>query len=135
MKKGPYYEIIDLHNEMKEYKKLCRGKSKKYKYYSDWKEYIISCIDKFSNSKDIENFKHYCINAVRVGKKIPDLYINFIILFVTIYIDRCVVNLNLYVWLTILLFSFIMVILGSDSYNKENCFYNDIIEIINDYEK
>lgn len=135
MKKGPYCEILDLHNEMIEYKKLCRGKSKKYKYYSDWKNYIISRIDKFATKKDVENFKHYCINAARVGKRILDLFINYMVLFVTIYIDRFVVNLDLYVWLTILLSSFIIVIVGSDSYNKENCFYNDIIDIINEYEK
>ncbi len=134
MKYNPYQEIFDFTIELKEYKKLCRGRSKKYKYFSDWKEYIVSCLEKFDTKKDIDNFKHYCINAERTGRMIPDLYINYIILFITICIDRYVKELNWIVWLVIFILTLVFIILGSDFYNKDNYFYKDIVDIIEETE-
>ena len=41
MKYQPYLEIINLKSKMKEYKKLCKGKRKKFFYYTDWEKYIF----------------------------------------------------------------------------------------------
>ena len=64
----PYSEIIDLQSELNEYKKLCDGKSTKYKYYLDWKSNIknkLSCLDSDEKKKNfIQNNIHtfYYIN-------------------------------------------------------------------------
>ena len=40
MKKPPYHEIINLKEERNEYAKLCSGKSKKFKLYTEWEAHI-----------------------------------------------------------------------------------------------
>lgn len=135
MKHSPYYEIIDLNSELKEYRRLCRCKSKKYRYYSDWKKQMIEYFSAFSSQESLGNFKHYCINIERTTKGVPNLYLNFMILFATVFIDKFVLNINEFLWLTIVLITFIFVLLFDNRYNKETCFYKDIVNIIEEIEK
>ena len=40
MKNPPYKEIIDLNAERKEYSRLCNGKSRIFKLYTEWEAHI-----------------------------------------------------------------------------------------------
>lgn len=69
MKNPPYKEIIDLNAERKEYSRLCNGKSRIFKLYTEWEDYIKRLLSGFNSPKDLYNFKHYCINAARAQEK------------------------------------------------------------------
>ncbi len=135
MKHSPYYEIIDLNNELKEYRKLCRCKSKKYNYYSDWKNQMIKYCSAFSSKESLDNFKHYCINIERTTKGIPNLYLNFMILFTTVFVDKYIIDINEIAWMVIVFITLISVLMFDNRYNKETCFYRDIVKIIEEFEK
>ena len=83
----PYSEIIDLQSELNEYKKLCDGKSTKYKYYLDWKSNIknkLSCLDSDEKKK---NFKHFLINRKRSCKDIHSIFIPIMTCCITIFLN------------------------------------------------
>ncbi len=46
-KNQPFVEVLNLEKEYKEYIKLCKSSSKKYKYYDDWKNYLLSRFEIF----------------------------------------------------------------------------------------
>ncbi len=130
MKYKPFIEILDFDKELKEYKLLCRNKSKKFTYYLDWKNYISSLISKIKDDDDLENLKFFCRNRERSMRNIPSLYLNIIILFLTISFDRFVVEINVWIYLLIFLFCTANIVKQNNSYEKENYFYSDILEII-----
>ena len=99
MKDSPYNSILNFKTEQKEYALLCKGKSKKYKLYTDWEEHIIECISKFKDEKDLYNFKRYCLNRERTSSKMPEMFATYIGLLITIYLDRLIDGLPLLVWL------------------------------------
>lgn len=135
MKKNPYAEIIDLDKEVKEYKKLCRCKSKKFTYYTEWEKHIRELLSKFASEKDLYNFKRYCINYERTAKLIPSFYINFMVLYLTIFIDKFIKELNILIWLFLFLLSVLLTLCQNLAYSKEAYFYRDIIEIIEDFQQ
>ena len=130
MKYTPYKEIIDIKSEQKEYSLLCRGKSRKYKHYSDWEEHIEGCLSKFGTAKDLYNFKRYCMNFARAMEKAPDMYLGYIVLLITMCIDKSLVELPLHIMLVfgggLICYS----IIQNKRLAKESFFYKDIIEII-----
>ncbi len=130
MKHKPFIEIIDFEKELKEYKLLCRRKSKKFTYYLDWKNHIISLIQKIRNDNDWDNFKYFCRNRERSTRNTPSIYISLIVLFATIGFDEFVVDINLFGWFTIFFVIIGIVVWQNNSYEKENYFYKDILEII-----
>ena len=83
MKYQPYREIINIEIELKEYRKLCRGKSEKYLYYSDWKTHIQELFSNFQSNDKIENFKHFLLNRHRISSTFSADYIPIIILYFT----------------------------------------------------
>lgn len=85
-KNNPYAEIIDLKVELSEYKKLCKGKSKKFKKYSDWKEHIVGLLSKIDNDRDLVDFKHYCINIQRPSIGQGNLFVQLILVLMSIYL-------------------------------------------------
>lgn len=135
LKKNPYAEIIDLDKEVKEYKKLCRCKSKKFTYYTEWEKHIRELLSKFASEKDLYNFKRYCINYERTAKLIPSFYINFMVLYLTIFIDKFIKELNILIWLFLFLLSVLLTLCQNLAYSKEAYFYRDIIEIIEDFQQ
>lgn len=87
MKKDFFHEIFNLKAEYKEYKLLCRCKSKKYKVYTEWESHIRECLSKFKESQDLYNFKRYCMNHNRKLNKAPEMFGSYIILLVTLCIN------------------------------------------------
>lgn len=141
--KQSYYEIIKLDEELKDYKLLCKGKSKKYKYYSDWKTHISEILSKFvlcdelETYKNIENFKHYLINHKRVNKNINMYFVSVMIFFMSIFFNSYF-NKMKYSFVVLLITALVVVgliIIQSDSNDKEYCFYCDLIDIVEEMEK
>ena len=92
MKHRPFIEIIDFNAELKEYKYLCRRKSKKFTYYLDWKKHMFSLIEKFEDKNDLENFKYFCRNRERSTRSTASTYLSLIIMFATVCIDNFIVD-------------------------------------------
>ena len=90
---------------------------------------------KIEQKDDWENFKCFCRNRERSTRNTASTYINLIILFVTIYIDKCVISINLYGWLLVLAVMIGTIVWQNNSYEKDNYFYKDILEIIEEEEK
>ena len=135
MKTQPYSEIINLSAELKEYKKLCKGKSKKFTYYLDWKKYISEKLTKLESHDKVENFKHFILNHNRVNKNINTYFVTIMIFCLNFYINKIIAE---YDWLTItifILFIIFQLLFQSDANEKEYCFYCDLIEIVEEIEK
>lgn len=136
MKHQPYREIIDLSAELKEYRRLCKGKSRKFTYYSEWKRHMMNSISKLKDEEKMENMKHYYINLERSTKGLPMYYLEIMIVFVTILIDK-VVDIKINYWAFIIMFlTFVLVtLLQKNSYTKEHNLYSDVISIIDEVEE
>ena len=135
MKYQPYKEILDIKSELKEYKKLCRCKSKKFTYYSDWKSHIINLISKTDSIEQIDNFKHYLLNYKRVNKNVTAPYVPLIIFAMTVVFNLQEFKSDLIVIIFGILFILIVTLKEYDNYNKNFYFYKDVIEIIDEIEK
>ena len=134
MKHRPFIEIIDFNAELKEYKYLCRRKSKKFTYYLDWKKHMFSLIEKFEDKNDLENFKYFCRNRERSTRSTASTYLSLIIMFATVCIDNFIVDINLLVWILIFFIIIGIIVWQNNAYEKENYFYKDILEIIQEVE-
>ena len=134
-KHQPYREILDIRSELKEYKKLCRNKSRKFTYYSDWKYHIINLVTKTESAEKIDNFKHYLLNRKRVNKSINTPYVPLIIFVMTIVFSQQVFNSNLKVILIGLMYVVFLTLKEHENNNKIFYFYKDLIEIIDEIEK
>ncbi len=130
----PYAEIINLQNELKEYRKLCVGKSDKFKYYLDWKKHIIEKFSKLDSPDKIINFKHYLISENRINKNANAYLVAILICCITLYFNKLDIK---YDWFSLII-SIILIIFEimwqSEHQNKEYCFYCDLIEIIEEIE-
>ena len=131
MKKNPYESIINFKVEQKEYARLCNGKKSKFRAYSDWEAHIEDLLSNISTTKDLYNFKHYCINKARVQEKAPEVYLTCIVLMITVYIEKLmsisIPTLPIMVAFLILLN---YVIPQNSRITKECYFYKDIIGIV-----
>lgn len=133
-KHQPYKEIIDLEKELKEYKKLCRGNSRKFTYYTEWRQYILSLSQNLNTTDSICNLKHYLINCERVNDNWNSHYIEIMLVCITLLVDRYVVNFSFWTLLSAIIICLIILLLHNDSNNKEYCFYCDLIDIIEERE-
>lgn len=130
----PYREILDLQKEFKEYNKLCRGKSRKFCYYSDWKNHILSLIQKLDTLEKKDNLKHYLINCKRVNNLIDSHYIEIMLVCITLLLDKYLGNYSIWAFIGLFLLVLMELLLSADKYHKEYCFYCDIIEILEERE-
>ena len=133
MKDSPYNSILNFKIEQKEYALLCKGKSKKYKLYTDWEEHIIERISKFKDEKDLYNFKRYCMNRERTSSKMPEMFATYIGLLITIYLDRLTDGLPLLVWLLVFVGIVSWTIIQHKMVIRESYFFKDLIDIIEQY--
>lgn len=136
MKKyAPYSEIINISEELKEYRRLCRRKSKKFTYYLDWKKYISEKVSRLDTPDKRENFKHYLINHNRVNKNTNSYFITLMIFcmnpFINYYTPKSNI-INIIITISIILF---LLLFSHDANNKEYCFYCDLIEVLEEIEK
>ena len=136
-KNQPYSEIIDLQKELKEYRKLCRGESKEFTYYLDWKRYMVEQIQKLKepDKKDkIINFKHFLISNSRVNKNINQVFIAIMIFVGTILLNKTDFKIDFFALVVIVLIIIVSMLLAHDRNNKEYCFYCDLIDIVEEIE-
>jgi hypothetical protein len=135
MKKKPFIEIINWKKEIKEYKHVCMGRSNEFTYYSEWKEHIISLLDKIKNENDMENFKHFCRNRERSTRSSPTLYFELMVVFITVYIGNVLDKPNPFLLISMFVIAMFFIMLPHKAYEKEHYFYIDILEIIEEKEK
>lgn len=128
MQSNPYG--IDFQSEKKEYKMLCRGKSKKYKNYLDWRDYILSIIDNFG-IKALENLRHLCLYQEKIEKHGKEIFPSLAIAFITLYFPL-VDNTNIDGITLGIVAAFVSFII-SYFYLDDTCsmgFYHDVAEIV-----
>ena len=135
MKNNPFNEIMNFEVERKDYVKLCRCKSKKYTYYSDWNRHITDCIQKITDPDKLENFKRYCICQKRTMSSAPGLIGIYVVLLINIFINifsHIISSTNIFIIffdVSIILFVFYSII----NHKKaicESAFFEDILEVI-----
>lgn len=134
-KEPPYFEILNLNVELKEYKDLCKGKSQKFIYYLDWKEHISHELYKIDDLVKMENYKHYLINNCRVNKSIYVQFVPLGIFYFTLLIGNLFPKADFVSVLLGVAISLFFILWQNNYYNKEYYFYCDIIEILEEIEK
>lgn len=135
MKKPPYHEIIDLKAEQKEYSRLCSGKSENFTLYSEWEDHIKGLLANFGSPKDLNNFKHYCINRARSQEKGPEVFWCVMALLIPVYLDTVWNGMPWPVTLTLVVALIIVAMHRSKKVAGESCFFTDIIEVIESIEE
>lgn len=135
MKKQPYLEIIDLKKELKEYKLLCKGKSKKFKYYSDWKHKMIEKFSVIESIEELENIKRYFMNKERLIPVSSNVYLQITISIVTVFLSSCNVDYKeFFIFLCYMIITFIIATTMFKN-SPQNIFYRDLIEILEEIKK
>lgn len=57
-----FSDVFEFKKEFKSYRKLIRGKSKEYTFYSEWEDHIKKCIGAhFRTKEQLYDFKQYCV--------------------------------------------------------------------------
>lgn len=135
MKKIPYQEVINLKEERKEYARLCSGKSKKFKLYTEWEAHIKELLADFCTPQDLYNFKRYCINTDRSQEKAPEMFIAYIGLLIPLYLDAIWEGMPALITLFFLVGILTYAIIQNKKLAKESCFFKDLIDIIEMIEK
>ena len=135
MKKIPYQEIINLKEERKEYARLCSGKSKKFKLYTEWEAHIKELHADFRTPQDLYNFKRYCINTDRSQEKAPEMFIAYIGLLIPLYLDTFWDGMPVILAPIFLVAILAYAIIQNKKLAKESCFFKDIVDIIDEIEK
>ena len=130
MKKPPYHEIINLKEERNEYAKLCSGKSKKFKLYTEWEDHIKALLAGFRTPQDLYNFKRYCINAARAQEKAPEMYVAYIGLLIPLYLDTFWDGMPVILAPIFLVAILAYAIIQNKKLARESCFFKDIVDII-----
>lgn len=134
-KHAPYSEIIDISEELKEYRKLCRGKSNKFIYYLDWKKYISEKLSRLDTPDKKENFKHYLISHNRVNKSVDSYFVTFMLFCATTLINKLNIVYDIVSLIVTILIILLEIIYQVNFHDKEYCFYCDLIEILEEIEK
>ncbi len=132
---NPYSEIINLNAELSEYKKLCRGKSKKYTKYTEWKDHIIELLSKIENERDLIDFKHYCINIQRPSIGQGNLFVQLILVLLSIYLTLVSVPYKEAFLVICFVVLTAMTVIAYNDLEMPNRFYGDVLEIISEMEK
>ena len=135
MKKPPYHEIINLKEERNEYARLCNGKSKKFKLYTEWEDHIKALLAGFRTPQDLYNFKRYCINAARAQEKAPEMYVAYIGLLIPLYLDTFWDGMPVILAPIFLVAILAYAIIQNKKLARESCFFKDIIDVIESLEK
>lgn len=135
MKKIPYLEIINLKEERNEYARLCNGKSKKFKLYTEWEDHIKELLTDFHTPQDLYNFKRYCINADRSQEKAPEMFIAYIGLLIPLYLDTFWDGMPVILAPIFLVAILAYAIIQNKKLARESCFFRDMIDIIDEIEK
>lgn len=147
---NPFITTLDLLYEEKCFKAFCRGKSKKYTYYSEWETYTKERINSTLATKEqLYNFKHYCkikrdtIKSYSSMSK--DIYIVFFSVSFTLVFSylrslfdftasTLIEIIEKIIALAVLFLILLFLICQPMSENYTNstkvCFYNDLLEII-----
>lgn len=130
MKNQPYKEILYFESEYKEYKKLCKSKSKKFTYYSDWEKYLYSRFKQIPE-EHLNDYKHYVGINYSFENHSKNISLSLLIAYIPIAMNYSsnyfIVDIILYLFL-----AFQITIVYFDFVRREK-FRKDIAEILDKY--
>ena len=127
--------LNNLKEERNEYAKLCSGKSKKFKLYTEWEAHIKELLADFCTPQDLYNFKRHCINADRSQEKAPEMFIAYIGLLIPLYLDTFWDGMPVILAPIFLVAILAYAIIQNKKLAKESYFFKDIIDVIESLEK
>ena len=142
----PYSEIIKVDEAFEDYKKLCEGKSTKYKTYTDWKKAIEEKFRKLDSEEKRENFKHFLIYKIRESSNINGYFIPVMTCFLSFLLGNIRLILpdaddNKIGKMLFSIIAFVVTIIGAFDCFKEMvnnkketnlnyCFYSDLLDVL-----
>lgn len=135
-KSQPFSEILNLQDEYKQYKALCRNKHKDWKYYSDWENHVIR---KLKNLPDehINNYRHFLMFNSLIDNHALNLYLPLSVAIISIILSPIVADVSLFGTFMIPIVTVLAVgLFGRDYFDyaiKDN-FLKDLIGVLNKYE-
>ena len=131
----PFSEILDLKSELKEYRRLCKQKSKKYTYYSEWKEHIVGQLLQLDSSTTLDDFKHYCIHIGRAEKWYTMAISEITAALISAAISLLFPEQKLIITMLIFSIAFTAFLGLNATKTRDNYFYSDIVDIIEELQK
>lgn len=136
-RKQPFIEIIDLEEEYKDYKKLCKNNSKKYTYYNDWKKHLISRFKMLQN-EHMSNFKHFLKFYSFLEGQSGNIFLSIVLVAVPITINTVFSNvdvLNTIATVIAVLVAAYLVISSYFDLVRRDRFVKDVMEVFEEYDK
>lgn len=137
--KQRFDHIINFSEEEKIYKEYYRNKSKKYKFYSDWKSHIIEILSQIQTQKEYDDFKHHCYNKERSTKEVPQIFMAIIAIFLPIYFSLFVQEretiIGQIVFIVVLMILIIDVLCIFLRDTTASYFYQDLAKIVEENEE
>lgn len=136
-KRQPFIEIIDLEEEYKDYKKLCKNNSKKYTYYDDWKKHLISRF-KMLPKEHMSNFEHFLKFYSFMEGQSGNIFLSIVLVAVTIIINTVfsdIAFLNTIATVIAVLVAAFLVIGSYFDLVRRDRFVKDVLEVFEEYEK
>lgn len=139
-------KVMNLVQEIEEYKKYFDGKSDMYTCYSEWKRHIEQNLTSIQTKKECKDYERYIINKERTKKfcrtEVAGVISALIGACITLYVTNISENTD-----TILVFFVLLLSLGMGfmiskviegahyQILEETYFYEDLLEIIKNYEE
>ena len=127
---------MNLQDEYKQYKALCRNKHKDWKFYSDWDNPVIR---KLKNLPDehINNYRHFLMINSLIDNHALNLYLPLSVAIISIILSPIVADVSLFGTFMIPIVTVLAVgLFGRDYFDyaiKDN-FLKDLIGVLNKYE-
>ena len=127
---------MNLQDEYKQYKALCRNKHKDCKFYSDWENHVIR---KLKNLPDehINNYRHFLMINSLIDNHALNLYLPLSVAIISIILSPIVADVSLFGTFMIPIVTVLAVgLFGRDYFDyaiKDN-FLKDLIGVLNKYE-
>lgn len=143
----PYFEVINLDSEIKQYNNICRNKCNRIRTYSEWEKHITEdCLSKFQTFEQLRNFKHYLLYKQKMIVEATGIgFTIFPTLFTAIFsylLSAKILTFFSFVQETTqlnALFSALITFLLAIKYRnfilQQQLFYSDFISIINEFER
>ncbi|MGN0607188.1 MAG: hypothetical protein ACI4JM_11760 [Oscillospiraceae bacterium] len=136
-KNQPFVEVLNLEKEYKEYIKLCKSSSKKYKYYDDWKNYLISRF-KILPKAHINNFKHFLMFYSFLEHHSSKIFLSVVLAAVPLVISTIYSNnpiFNTIATVISVLVAAVLVMVSYLDFARRDKFVNDVLGVFEEFEK
>ena len=86
---------MNLQDEYKQYKALCRNKHKDWKFYSDWENHVIRKLKNFTD-EHIKNYRHSLMINSLIDNHALNLYLPLSVAIISIILSPIVADVSLF---------------------------------------